>query len=126
MRRAGSLWHKSAGGATPRNSPRHRGGPHCLSELAMQGRRFFIDLTPGDLSICPLLSPPPPPAEPAEKMIKRSGERKLSGGTMPACSDYFTTSLRLRVKKTFKTYILLQFYVFGKSNIIVCFLFIIL
>ena len=29
MRRAGSLWNKSAGGATPRDSPRHRGGPHC-------------------------------------------------------------------------------------------------
>ena len=28
--RAGSLWHKTAGEAIPRNSPRHRGGPHCL------------------------------------------------------------------------------------------------
>ena len=29
--RAGSLWHKTAGVATPRNSPRHRGGPLCLT-----------------------------------------------------------------------------------------------
>ena len=29
--RAGSLWHKIAVKATPRNSPRHRGGPVCLS-----------------------------------------------------------------------------------------------
>ena len=28
MRRAGSLWHKNAGGATPRNRPRHIDGPH--------------------------------------------------------------------------------------------------
>ena len=27
MRRAGSLWQKIAGGATPRNNPRHRDGP---------------------------------------------------------------------------------------------------
>ena len=31
MRRAGSLWHKSAGVATPRYSPRHRGGPTELN-----------------------------------------------------------------------------------------------
>ena len=29
--RAGSLWHKTAGEAIPRNIPRHRGGPVCLS-----------------------------------------------------------------------------------------------
>ena len=32
--RAGSLWHKTAGEAIPRNSPRHRGGPLlCLVVL---------------------------------------------------------------------------------------------
>ena len=28
--RAGSLWHKTAGEAIPRNSPRHGGGPVCM------------------------------------------------------------------------------------------------
>ena len=32
MLRAGSLWHKSTGGATPRKSPRHRDGPHVPGE----------------------------------------------------------------------------------------------
>ena len=31
MRRAGSLWHKTAGVATPRNNPPHRSGPVCLN-----------------------------------------------------------------------------------------------
>ena len=30
--RAGSLWHKRAGGAIPRSTPRHRGGPLCSGE----------------------------------------------------------------------------------------------
>ena len=31
--RAGSLWHKRAGVAIPRSTPRHRGGPLCVGGL---------------------------------------------------------------------------------------------
>ena len=35
--RVGSLWHKIAGEATPRNSPRHSGGPVCLQPAHQSG-----------------------------------------------------------------------------------------
>ena len=38
------LWHKSVGVATFRNSPRHRGGPHCFR----LGVHFDADETTGD------------------------------------------------------------------------------
>ena len=75
MRRAGSLWHKIKGEATPRNSPRHRGGRsltptrkinihlnltkqsglsahlsqsllHCSGQLTVQWRAVATNLSP--------------------------------------------------------------------------------
>ena len=37
MRRAGSLWHKIGGVATPQKGPRHRGGQLCLGHQRSSG-----------------------------------------------------------------------------------------
>ena len=91
---AGSLWHKSAGGATPRNSPRHRGGPHwflsCPGSALTPGTPMARRRTPALTRTSTLMtSRGPADFSSGSWSSTRSWAR---GGTSPGCTTWWTST----------------------------------
>ena len=75
---AGFLWHKTAGESIPRNSPRHRGGPVCLSVGEAVSLTFFS--AGSVLSVWTTV----------ESVLTNDGQKKGQHAKMQVGSFYFT------------------------------------